>query len=379
MNKKHVWGIVVVLVIIGAFVMNARKPQDLSAEPIKIGSISALTGVGAAIGEAERRGAQLAIDEINANGGVLGRPLQLISEDVSIDKIKNGATVTQKLINIDKVIAIVGPQWDEPAEPILPLIEAAKIPMVGPDTSDQLEKDTNYDYFFSTWYDNRVGIRELLRHAQKENIENFTVIRLVDAGFWKFTADTFVNEAPNYGVNIVDDINLGNPLVQDFRTVITKVKSQKPEAVFVVTSDYNQCTLLKQMDDLALNVLSFGTESSGDSVSLVNCPQSLERRVFSTPVKTKGQIEFEEKFEKKYGSKPEYPSIVTAYDAVRMIADALRRSKLEGGEALQKAIAETNMPGAAVPVIKFNEKGFLQTPEDAFEMKTMKGGVFVEI
>lgn len=379
MNKKHVWGIVAVIVIIGAFVMSERKPQDLSAEPIKIGGISALTGVGSAIGEAERKGAQMAIDEINENGGVLGRKLELISEDVSLDKIKNGATVTQKLINIDKVVAIIGPQWDEPAEPILPLIEAAKVPMVGADNSDQLEKDTNYDYFFATWYDNRVGIRELLRYAQKNNHKNFAVIRLVDAGFWKFTADTFVNEAPNHGVNILDDVDLGNPLVLDFRTVLAKVKQKNPDAIFVVTSDYNQCVLMKQADEIALKAVSFGTESSGDSVSLKNCPKAMENRVFSTPVKTKNQMEFESKFEAKYGEKPEYPSIVTAYDAVRVIADGLRRSKLEGGEALRDAIAETNMPGASVPTIKFNEKGFLQTPEDAFEMKTVKNGEFVRI
>ncbi len=379
MNKKHAWGIAAVIVIIGAFVMSERKSQDLSVEPIKIGGISALTGVGAAIGEAERKGAQMAIDEINENGGVLGRKLELISEDVSLDKIKNGATVAHKLINVDKVIAIVGPQWDEPAEPILPIIESAKVPMIGPDNSDQVERNQNFEYFFSTWYDNRVGIREILRFAQENSYNNITILRLVDAGFWKFTADAFVKEAPNYGVTIVDDINLGNALVLDFRTALSKIRVQKPDAVFVVTSDYNQCVFLKQASEMALNAVSFGTESSGDSVSLKNCPQLLENRIFSTPVKTESQLEFEARFEKKYGEKPEYPSIVTAYDAVRVIADGLRRSKLEGGEALQKAIAATNIPGASVPTIKFNEKGFLQTPEDAFEMKTVKNGEFVQI
>lgn len=359
--------------------MRNTAVEEISNEPIKIGSISALTGAGSSIGESERKGAQLAIDEINENGGVLGRKLELISEDVSIDKIKNAASVTQKLINIDKVIAIVGPQWDEPAESILPLIEAAKIPVVGQNNSDQLEKNINYNYFFSTWYDNRVGIRELLRYAQKNSYDTITIIRLIDASFWKFTADTLIQEAPNYGIRINDDINLGNPLTLDFRTVLAQIKQKNPKAVFVVTSDYNQCVFLKQASEMALKAVSFGTESSGDSVSLKNCPQLLENRIFSTPVKTESQLEFEARFEKKYGEKPEYPSIVTAYDAVRVIADGLRRSKLEGGEALRDAIAETNMPGASVPTIKFNEKGFLQTPEDAFEMKTVRDGAFVQI
>ncbi len=102
------------LVIIGAVGFSAmtHAPTDVSGTPIKVGGIAALTGVGVANGEEVRKGAELAVKEINASGGVLGRPIEYIVEDVSIDKLDVAGTVTQKLISIDKVSVIVGPQWD---------------------------------------------------------------------------------------------------------------------------------------------------------------------------------------------------------------------------------------------------------------------------
>jgi branched-chain amino acid transport system substrate-binding protein len=371
--------ILIVVVLVVAIGIGYGVSQTVTnADTIAIGGISALTGAGAAIGEEERRGAQLAVDEINEAGGINGRKLKLISEDVSIDKINTAATVAQKLVTVDKVVAIVGPQWDEPAEPILPIIEQAQVPMIGADNSDQLEKTTTYNYFFSTWYDNRVGIRELLRFAQKKRYNDVTIIRLLDAGFWKFTADTFTAEASNYGVRIVEDIDVGDPLTLDFRTILTKVKTKNPDAVFIVTSDFGQCAFVKQAAEIGLNVPTLGTESSGDGTSLKSCPEFLENRYFSTPVKTDRQLIFEERYEKRYGQKPGYPSAVTAYDAVRVIAEALKQTNGEGGATLRDAIAATRLEGASLAEIRFNEKGFLATPEDTFEMKTIRNGQIVD-
>ena len=382
MNKIKYGSIIAIIIIIVIIFLLSHSFQvkDTSVQgTIKIGGMSALTGVGAAIGEEERKGAQLAVNEINTSGGIKGRKLELVSEDVSLDKIKNAATVAEKLVNVDNVVAIVGPQWDEPAGPILPIIEKAKVPTIGADNSDQLEKDISYDYFFSTWYDPRVGVRELLRFSQSKGYKDIAIIRPLAAGFWEFTADIFVNDAPKYGVNVIENIDMGNPLSIDFRTSISKIKAKNPDAVFIVTSDYNQCAFVKQAKELGLSVPTLGTESSGDQVSLAECPQLLENRYFSTPKQSDKYALFSGSFKSTFGDIPKFPSAVTAYDAVYVIADALKKTGGNGGEALQKAIAETDRGGVALSEIKFNQKGFLFTPEDSFEMKTTKNGAFVEI
>ena len=375
--KKYLIPAIIVVIITGLLFVQPKKPENKGS--IKIGGISALTGVGVAIGEEERKGALLAVEEVNQSGGINGKNLELVSEDVSLDKIKTAATVAQKLIEIDKVVAIVGPQWDEPAQPMLPIIEKAKVPMVGADNSDQLEKDQDYKYFFSTWYDNRVGVREILRYAQSHNIKKISIIKLLSAGFWEFTADSMIKYAPDYGVQITDVLDLGDPLNLDFRTNLLKANQSKPDAIFIVTSDYNQCVFLKQKSELGIKTITFGTESSGDGVSLKNCPNLMSDRFWSTPKENNSYADFSNRFAKRFGDKPNFPSAVTSYDAVMVIANALKQTNGVGGEVLRDAIQKTNIKGISLDNISFNEKGFLTTPEDAFVMKTVKDGQAVEV
>ncbi len=368
--------VIILLVVASVYLTSNKKTTGI----IKIGGISALTGVGSGIGEEESRGARLAVEEINAKGGIHGSTLELISEDLSIDKIKNGTTVVQKLINVDKVVAIVGPQWDEPAFPILPLTEAAKVVVIGPDSSPMLKAETDYKYLFSTWYDNQVGVRELLRYAEKKGLTRITIVKPTASGFWEYTASIFKREAPNFGVTVIDEIDIGNPITLDFKTGIMKAKEKNLDAIFVVTSDYNQCTFIKQAEQIGYNGITLGTEASGDPVSIEQCPKLMEKRLFSTPTQTENGKAFAERFKARFGSYPRFPSAATAYDAVLTIARGLEKSNLKGGEALRDAIAETkNLKGAGLDSISFNKIGFINTPENTFEMQTVKNGEFVKV
>lgn len=368
--------IIIVIILIGMRLSPASKKET---GVIKLGGISALTGVGSSVGEEERRGTQLAIEEINARGGVKGQKLELISEDVSIDKIKNAVSVARKLIDIDKVTAIVGPQWDEPAFPILPITEAAKVPMVGPENGPMLKAERDYQYFFSTWYDSKVGIREILRFAQKKKITRVAIVKVLSSGFWEYSATILKNEAPNYGVTIMDEVDMGNPMTLDFKTNLIKIREKNPDAIFIVTNDYNQCTFLKQAEQIGYKGIILGTESSGDPISISQCPTLLEKRFFSTPAQSDNYKSFAERFKTRFGEYPRFPSAATSYDAAMIIADSLEQSNLQGGEVLRDIIAKTQKSnGVSLESISFDKKGFVNTPENAFEMRTVKDGKYVK-
>ncbi len=382
-NNKWIGWIIVAVLVIGAIWYGGRQPSVVGEkEPIKIGEISAQTGIGITIGEEELKGALLAAKEINARGGVFGHPLQIVPGDVSIDKLKAGATVAQKLISVDKVLAIVGPQWDEPMQVVAPIAELAKVPLVGPDTTDTLKQEAAYSYLFSTWYDNRVGIRELLRHAQKHNLKRVVILMQRKAGFWSFTRDAFVQNAPQFGVQVVKEFEMGEPISFDFRTTLAKIKQVPHDAIFFVMSDPTQCVYLKQKKELGITSVSLGTESTGNPASLKECGAYMEGNTyFSTPRNDhEGYKVFAAAFEKEYGRQPLYPSAVTAYDGVGMIAKALVTSNLKGGESLRNALAAIkDYPGASLATMTFKENGFLDTPEDAFEMLTIKDGKFIKV
>jgi len=126
--------------------------------------------------------------------------------------------------------------------------------------------------------------------------------------------------------------------------------------------------------------ISLGTEASGDPVSVTQCPQLMEKRFWSTPVQSDNYKKFAERFKIRFGEYPRFPSAATSYDAVMVIAEGLKESNLEGGEALQKAIAEIkNLSGAGLKSISFNKIGFVNTPEDSFEIQTVKDGNFITV
>lgn len=378
MNKKTGWIISVIVILI--LILIVLRSQGEDASPIKIGSVSALTGVGVAIGEEEYKGTRLAVDEINKAGGVKGRPLVLISEDVSIDKLKNAGSVANKLVSVDKVVAIVGPQWDEPMLAMLPITEKAQVPLIGPDTTDAVESDTVGTYLFSTWYDNRVGVDAILKYAQEKGLKKIAILRPLNAGFWKFASDLVAANASKYGLTIIDDVDVGNPLATDFRTFITKLKQKNPQAIFFVMADPSQCIFFKQMKEQGFTVPVLATEAAGNNASLTQCASDMSNLYFSTPsVDHAGYKEFEKAFMASYGRLPQFPSAVTAYDAVKVLAIALEKTDGQGGPILQKALSETKgVRGASQPELTFKENGFVITPADAFEMRMVRDGKFVK-
>jgi ABC-type branched-subunit amino acid transport system substrate-binding protein len=187
------------------------------------------------------------------------------------------------------------------------------------------------------------------------------------------------DEASKYGVRVVNESDLGNPTALDFRTELLKVNQYNPDAIFIVTNDFNQCSFLKQKAELGINTIALGTESSADGTSITNCPDLMKDRVWSAPKGGNKYYEFESRFTARFGQKPNSPSAATAYDAVMVIASALQKTNGRGGEELQNAIQATNIDGVSVDKIVFNQKGFLVTPEDTFSMKGFKDGRAVDL
>lgn len=378
--KGVLWVVGIAIVGWGIYAFS-NKPQGgpATGEPVKIGFISAQTGVGVAVGAEELKGARLAVSEINAAGGINGTPIELVTEDLSLDKLKNATAVTSKLINIDKVVAIVGPQWDEPAAAIIPAIDAAKVPTVSQNSTSDVETALASDYFFSAWPDNRVGIEAVLQFAEDRNLKNVAIIRLLNGGFWQFTRNLFVDGAAKHGITVVSDENVGNPLATDFRTVIAKTKVKKPDAVFIVFSEVSECAFLKQAKELGLDVPVLSTESAGNNASLAQCAGLLGNLHFSAPRQTGAYGTFAAAFKAEFGTVPEFPSAATAYDSVRIVAQGLRESGMQGGVVLRDAIAAIkDYPGTFIPRISFNREGFVITPADTYAMHTVRDGKFVQ-
>src|SRR3989338_7541549 len=156
MQTKTIWAIIVIiLVILGGWWL-AQKPNTAAGETIKIGAALGLTGICAEFGEGELKATTLAVEEINAAGGINGKQLELISEDTQCDN-KTTVSAFQKLINVDKVAAIIGPTWGDSFQGGYSFSQQAEIVSISPSTAiEALEISKQpVDYVFSTWFPQR--------------------------------------------------------------------------------------------------------------------------------------------------------------------------------------------------------------------------------
>jgi len=381
MKNKIIW-IVVAVVVIGGLIW-ANKKELSSGEVIKIGQMSGLTGIGADIGEEERNGALLAVEEINAKSGIQGKLIEMISEDAPPFDMRAGASVVEKLISIDKVLAIVGPQWDGMAEVVAAISASRQTPTISPNASTDIESKINSPYFFTTWPDNEVGIKALLKFANERGWKKIAVVQPANFSFWLYTTNLLEKNAPDFGIEIVSK-EMGTDFnVVDYRTLITKTKSKNPDAIFGSYADL-ECVFLKQSKELGLEVPLLSTESAGTPKALEECPEFMNNRLyFATPGQSHGYDVFAKSYDKRFGRKPISPSAVTAYNAVLVLADVMS-DVIDSGQQITRENIKNGLDnvkfedGVSMPIIEFNDKGFVITPPEAFEIRMVQDGKFTK-
>ncbi len=383
--KKTIWIVVVVVVVaLIAVWFWGKDAKEASGEPIKIGQMSGLSGVGSEIGEEERNGALLAVEEINARGGIDGRPINLISEDTPNLDLKQGASVARKLITVDNVLAIVGPQWDGQGEVVSSIASDQKVPVISPNVSTDVEAKIDSPYFFTTWPKNEVGIRELLRFAKERGWKKIAIVEPANFSFWLFTSNLFEKNAKEFGVEVVAKEMGADYNIVDYRTLILKAKSKKPDAFFGSYADL-QCVFLKQSKEMGAELPLLSTESAGTPKTLEECPDLMKNRLFfATPNQSNGYEKFEKSYETRFKKKPLSPSAATSYNAVLALAetigDLIKSGKDVSRENIKIGLENVEFAGGvSIPVIKFDEKGFIETPLGSFEMQTVKDGEFVRV
>lgn len=368
------------MVVIVIAVLVRQSNTDSSDITIKIGQASTLSGLGADIGGDERNGALLAVEQINAKGGVNGKKLEMISTDINQLNLKEASSAMKKLIEIDNVVAVVGPQWDAAGSIAAAMSKETKTVFVSPNVSPEVEKDVNSEYLFSTWYSDESGIKADLEFMKNKGYKKISVIQPSNGSFWGFTTALLKKNAPAYGIEIVSEEYGSDFSNIDYRTLITKTKKYNPDAVFGSYSDLG-CTFLQQVRNQGINVPFISTSSAGNPKILTECADLLSDSLyFSTPKKVDTHEKFEKAYEERFGARPTSPTAITAYDAMYIVAEAIEKTNSTDSEKIKDYIANISFEkGSSLSKIEFDELGFVKTPEEAFEMQTVKNGQFVEL
>lgn len=313
---------------------------------IKVGEFASLTGGNASFGQSSHKGTQLAIDDINAAGGVLGKPLQLITED---DQSLAGqpATIVQKLIAQDKVVAVLGEVASSKSLEAAPICQENHIPMISPASTNPKVTEIG-DYIFRVCFIDPFQGTVMAKFALAQGWKKIAVLTDVKQDYSVGLADFFTRYLRDHGGEIVKEQKYSSG-DKDFRAQLTSLKAAEPDAIFV-PGYYAEVALIgRQARLLGLKAPLLGGDGwVGDSLLKV-AGHALDGSFFSCHFSADDQNPvvqaFVKKFHDKYGEPPDDMAAL-GYDSAMILAEAIKRAGTTEGDKLRDAIAATrNHPG----------------------------------
>jgi branched-chain amino acid transport system substrate-binding protein len=312
---------------------------------IKVGEFASLSGSEASFGRSSHNGTVLAIEEINAAGGVLGKKLELIYED---DQSKDGesATAVKKLISRDKVVAILGEVASGRSLEAAPICQQYKVPQISPSSTNPRVTQMG-DYIFRVCFEDRFQGGVVLAKFALNSLKSKRAAILTDVSApYSVGLGTYFKEQYIAGGGQIVAEQKFTKDDKDFKAQLTAIKTQNPDAIFMPIY-YGPATLIAlQARELGIKVPLFGGDG-WEAPELIQGPgaaAALEGCYFSThfaPDQEGAEARtFVKKYEAKFGAKPDAMGAL-GYESALVLADAIKRAGSTEGPKIRDALAAT--------------------------------------
>lgn len=308
---------------------------------IVVGEVAAMTGGTATFGQSSHAGTQMAIDEINAAGGVLGKQIKLIPED---DQSKQGEAgiVAKKLISREKVVAMLGEVASGRSLEMAPICNTAGVPMISPASTNDHVTETG-PYIFRVCFTDSFQGTVMSKFALSKGWKRIAVLVDTKQDYSVGLSGFFKNHFKANGGTITGEQSYGSG-DKDFKAQLTALKAGNPEAI-LASGYYGETSLIaKQARELGITVPLMGGDG-WDSPSLVAVAgTAIEGCFFSNHFSTEDKSPRIQEFVKKYQAKHKtVPDAMAAlgYDSALILGDAIKRAGTTESKALRDAIAAT--------------------------------------
>ena len=327
----------------------------VAAADIKLGAAEALSGPAGQYGQSIKNGFLLAVDEINAAGGVKGSKITLLIEDEQ-GKKEQAIDVFKKLIFQDKVLMVFGPTLSNSAQAADPIAQAAKIVAFG--TSNTADGITSIgDYVFRNSVTEGDVLPETLRVAAKAaNVRKVAVLYGNDDVFTKSGFDAFRKALDDLKIPVTTTETFAKGDV-DFKAQLTKIKASNPDAIVLSALIAEGAPIMVQARQLGINLPFIGGNGM-NSVKIFDLAKEKSDNLWvGSPWALSNQTDanrhFVVAYTQKYKSAPDQFG-AQAFDAMYIVATALGKIKLSGNleadrTALRDALPTVTHNGATGP------------------------------
>lgn len=360
--------------IVTLWLVSRPTQQTQGDSIIRIGVILPLTGDAAVYGKAMRNGIELGLDEVSGEGE---REIRLIYEDDQ-GLPTQAVSAARRLIDVEKVPAIIGGAMSSTAEAIIPICDAAQVVLLSPSaTKPSLTRLGSY--FLRLWpsddYDGKVMAETAYHRLGLRRIS----ILYVNVAYGAGITEVFEREFEKVGGSVVskDGYNQG---ATDFRTFLTKVKTANPEAIYLPGYVVEVTQILKQAKELGVKATFLGVNSFYDPKLIEIAGEAAEGAVFTYPTfdPKSGDpaiARFVAGYKDRYGIEPD-AFAAQGYDSFRVIKKALDElgETAVAGVLILKALHSLGPFEGSGGTFAFDERGDV---EKSLRLLTVRHGQFV--
>ena len=322
-----------------------------AADPVRIGITSVLSGPNADRGQSEQYGAQLALDQVNEAGGVLGRPVEAYYADNAC-KPPIGVPATERLIQQEHVPVIIGALCTPVTHAIMPVIQQAKIPLIiatsaGQDFVDASGSGGN-DYAFKTIPSEVDIARGLFRWLGTQGVKSVAI--LADpGGFPEANATAFGDAAREAGISVTDQQILKPGTVQ-FPALLDALKAKSPDRLVIMLGP-SAAPFLRAYEASGWKVPITGRLDLAAAAQNVSpafraaggLSDATSIAVFTPLLDRRGVQDFVAAYRAHYGLMPTQRSFFV-YEGTLLAIDAIRRAGSDRPDAIEQALKTTTMP-----------------------------------
>lgn len=363
--KGILWIVGAVVVVGGVYFIISEKNGD--GGTVKIGAVLGLTGDGSFWGENARNGINLAVEDINAGGGINGKRMDVIFEDSKCDP-KTAVSAVQKLIEIDRVNIIIGDICSSPTLAMAPIAESKEKVLITP-CSESYKISEAGDYIFRTWTPNNRQAKTIAKHAfEKMGLRKVAVLR-INNDFGNSLAGVFNEEFEKYGGIIVADEKYPQES-RDLKTQLLKIKLVQPDGVYLSSYQPDGISAIKQMDQLGMNVKILATSGINSVDDFFKPLGSLADGIVFADLKDSTTPEFRERYSRLYNK--EWPGMGScasvAYDDVFLVAEGMKKIGYDATALKNFLYSVENFSGISGQ-ITFDRNGDLDREHSIFVVK----------
>lgn len=355
---------------------DAATAANASSDVIKIGVFEPMTGANAAGGALEIEGIKLA-NKLYPTA--LGKKVELVLVDNKSDK-SEAANAASRLVEKDKVTAIIGSWGSGYSMAAGPIIKQAKVPTVGTSCTNPLVTQGN-DYYFRVCFIDPFQGTVMANYAYtKLNAKKVAIVQEVSndyaVGLAKFFTDSFKKlTGDDKAILSVSNYNTGD---QDFTAQLTNIKAQNPDAIFAPGNFTESALVIKQARQLGITAPFIGGDTWETPEFITIGKDAVEGATFSTffatekPI-TKESDKFLTEYRKEYSGKEPAAVAALGYDAYLILIDALNRVGSVDSVKLRDELAKTKDFQGAAGVINFDEN---RNAVKSAVIKEVKNGKF---